>query len=230
MDYLIALLIAVVGLVAIWLMFTSVGSSSGPTVAPKAMASRALATPHAQHMKRAKKSTHTQGPKYSKSDDELDNLDDIVARELQRHPGMSVDSKHIQPNSLDERTQQQQQRVSRRNDNAESDDTGLTSKQLESERRNGFKIVGANKRNQSRKDVQNKKNSHNTNASSAADSEQDDMERKLKMFFKNSGKGGRLMESLNKLDNPAPSVTGGRVTVKRDLGHARSWHNEDRSH
>jgi hypothetical protein len=198
-DYLIAVAVALVGLVVVYTMFTMIDQKE--VVVTKAVKP---ASP-----KKAAAKVATKAERKAQREE-----DDIIAKELAlATSGMHADKRKATITTLDEYRTSKKDKQEARKSASGPVATVFSAKQVEQDKEQGFAVVkrqeAPKKREASPADVE-------------AISQKEALDRKLGQFFRASakkGKGGKK----DFLGDDKPSTEGGKVVIKGSIGGGRTW-------
>ncbi|ORC91959.1 uncharacterized protein TM35_000041730 [Trypanosoma theileri] len=199
LDYFVAIAVALVGLLVVYFMFQSINRAEVVAVA---------AVPPEERKSRARKTVRT--PR--RNDTELDReTEDLIAREVARQTtSMRSDIRVAQPTLLENLRKEGN---SGRGKTQTHVSEHAAEKQMLIDKELGFQTVT------------NQPKARKAPASNAAASvpftQDEEMDRKLGLFFSNNRKDKKPLKFT--LNDEQPTGNGAQVVVKKDISNARSW-------
>jgi hypothetical protein len=196
LDYLIAVAVALIGLVVVYSMFTMIDSKDVVVV------------------KTAKPSSPKKSPSPSKATKAQRKAqreeDEIIAKELAlATSGMHSDKRDAKITTLDEYRSNKKEKLEQRKTTGPVQ-TAFTSKQVEMDKEQGFSVV--------KREAPKKKQEV---VNEEVISQKEALDRKLGQFFRAAGKKGK--DKKNFLGNDEPATEGGKVIMKGTIGSSRTW-------
>lgn len=198
LDYVIAVAVALIGLVVVYTMFTMIDS--------KEVVVTKVAKPAAP--KKAAPAKATKAERKAQREE-----DEIIAKEVAlATSGMHADKRKATITTLDEYRSNKKDKQEARKTASGPVQTAFSPKQVEQDKEQGFAVV---------KRVEVKKR-ETSPAEVEAISQKEALDRKLGQFFRASakkGKGGKK----DFLAKDEPTTEGGKVVIKGAIGGGRTW-------
>lgn len=197
LDYLIAVAVALIGLVVVYTMFTIIDSKESVVVKTKPSSPKKPSSP-AKPTKKERKAQREE--------------DEIIAKELAlATTGMHTDKRNAKVTTLDEYRSSKKEKLDQREKGTGPVQTTFSPKQVEMDKEQGFSIV--------KREAPKKKEV----AAASADviTQKEALDRKLGQFFRASGKKSKGKKDF--LGGDEPTNEGGKVVMRGSIAGGRTW-------